>query len=148
MWHIAWIPGVTWHPKNLLEMNGPRWYYLYLICGTHFHVPFGSKFELVLEHDVLWHVIGFKSQKAHVFKPIFPKKKRLIFDVVILQNLAGMEAFTRPDAQIWLSPAESQQLRRPCDKSEQWPVGSPGDFWCTYQRITFPVQVIIKPFMS
>jgi len=57
-------------------------------------------------------LIGFKSQKAHVFKAIFPKKAQLIFDVVILQNLTGMEAFTRPDAQIWLSPAESQQLRQ------------------------------------
>lgn len=95
----------------------------------------------------------FKSQKAHalvtVFKPIFPptKNKQLIFDVVILQNLAGMEAFTRPDAQIWLSPAESQQLRQ-WDKThnnkEQWPVGSPGDFCCIIQRIMFPIQVVIK----
>lgn len=68
------------------------------------------------------------NPKKHVYANQFSptKKKQLMFDVVILQNLAGMEAFTRPDAQIWLSPAESQQLRRPCDKSEQWPVGSPG----------------------
>ena len=58
--------------------DGDEWAEVILIdLWTNVHIPFGSKFELVLEHDVLWHVIGFKSQKAHVCKAISPPKKKL-----------------------------------------------------------------------